>query len=73
VKQQEQAMPSNRWEVPYNFGALPALPEGYSVVWFEAHEHYQAVGPDDWESCITCDPYQARQWCFTHAAALVKQ
>ena len=54
-------------EIPYNFGALPPLPDGYAVVWFESHEHYQATGPDEWESAITCDPYQARRWCFNHA------
>lgn len=56
-----------RWEKPYNFGCLPPLPAGYVVVWRSSHEHYQAVGPGEWESCITCDPYQARQWCLDHA------
>lgn len=53
--------------IPYNFGCLrPPLPIGYMVAWYECHEHYQATGPDEWESSITCDPYQARQWCFSH-------
>lgn len=52
---------------PYNFGCLPPLPPGYSVEWFECHEHYQAIGPHEWESDITCNPHQARRWCFNHA------
>jgi len=55
---------------PYNFGALPPLPAGYSVVYHDCHEHYQAHGPDEWESAITCNPYQARRLCFARAAAL---
>ncbi len=55
-----------RREVPYNFGCLPPLPEGYSVVWRESHEHYQGIGPDEWESCISCSPHQCRDWCFAH-------
>lgn len=54
--------------VPYNFGALPALPDGYLVAWYECHEHYQGTGPDEWESPITVSPHQARWWCFDHAA-----
>lgn len=53
---------------PHNFGALKPLPEGYWVGWVECVEHFMAFGPDDWESVVTCDPYQARRWCFTHAA-----
>jgi hypothetical protein len=53
--------------VSYNFGALPKLPDGYAVRWYECHEHYQATGPNDWESAITCDPFQARRWCFAKA------
>lgn len=53
-------------DVPYNFGAL-LMPEGYSVVWHECHEHYQGHGPDDWESPITVDPHQARRWCIARA------
>jgi hypothetical protein len=53
--------------IPHRFGALPPLPPGYSVDWYECHEHYQATGPDDWESAITVDPFQARRWCFAHA------
>jgi hypothetical protein len=34
-------------EMPYNFGALPPLPEGYRVVFCESHEHYEAFGPND--------------------------
>ncbi len=51
----------------HNFGALPPLPEGYRVEWFDEVEHFIALGPDDWESVITCDPYQARKWCLDHA------
>ncbi len=51
---------------PYNFGAMP-MPPGYSVVWFACHEHYQGIGPEEWESSLTLDPYQARRWCFEHA------
>jgi hypothetical protein len=47
-----------------NFGALPTLPKGWSVWWHEEHEHYQAHGPNDWESVITCRLYDARRWCF---------
>lgn len=57
-------------DVPYNFGALP-MPPGYSVVWHQCHEHYQAHGPSEWESCITVDPHQARRWCIAHAKRLV--
>lgn len=52
--------------VTYNFGALP-MPRGYYVVWHSGHEHYQAHGPNDWESDITVNPHQARQWCITHS------
>ena len=55
---------------PYNFGALPPLPKGYKVAWYECHEHYQATGPDGWESSITCDPFQARRWAIAHAKAV---
>lgn len=58
-------------EQPYNFGCLP-MPAGYSVVWHSCHEHFQAHGPDEWESSITCDPYQARRWCLWHADQVVK-
>lgn len=60
-------------EVPYDFGALPPLPSGYSVVWFECHEHYQAVGPDEYESAISCDPYQCRNWALNHAERREKE
>lgn len=51
-----------------DFGALHPLPEGYSVWWHEGHEHYQAHGPDEWESVMTCDRFQARRWCLLEAA-----
>lgn len=54
----------------YNFGALPPLPDGYRVEWIESVEHFMALGPDEWESAITCDPHQARRWCFDRAEAL---
>lgn len=54
-------------EHPYNFGALPPLPDGFSVVYNDNIEHYYATGPDEWESVITVDPYQARKWCFVEA------
>lgn len=57
--------------IDYNFGALKALPEGYRVAWYECHEHYQGTGPEDWESPITCNPHQARDWCIAHS--LTKQ
>ncbi len=57
---------------PYNFGALQPLPAGYAVNWYAGHEHYQAVGPDEWESPITCNPLQARAWAFARAAAIEK-
>lgn len=53
--------------VIYNFGAVK-VPEGYSVRWHECHEHYQAHGPDGWESCITVNPFTARWWCVLHKA-----
>lgn len=28
-------------DIPYNFGCLPALPPGYSVVWHSCHVYYQ--------------------------------
>lgn len=56
----------------YNFGSL-ALPPGYSVMWHGCHEHYQAHGPDGWESCVTWDPYQARRWCMIRNEKLQKQ
>ncbi len=52
----------------YNFGALPPLPDGYRVEWVESVEHFIALGPGEWESVITCDPHQARRWCFHRAA-----
>lgn len=52
-------------DIPYNFGAL-TMPPGYSVVWFSVHEHYQGIGPNEWESTITVDPHQARRWCLDH-------
>ncbi len=58
--------------MPYNFGALPPIPEGYQVAWYECHEHYQATGPDEWESPITCNPHQARLWCFQHHEAVTR-
>lgn len=54
-------------DITYNFGALPPMPAGYSVVYHECHEHYQSHGPDEWESEKTCNPHQARRWCFLHA------
>lgn len=54
-------------EIQYNFGCLPPLPDGYRVSWFECHEHYQAIGPDEWESPISVDPYQCRQFALAHA------
>lgn len=55
-------------EVKYNFGALK-VPPGYRVSWFECHEHYQGVGPDEWESSITVDPHQALRWCWQNYEA----
>ena len=52
-----------------NFGFLPPLPEGYTVSFYEALEHYMADGPDDWQSPITAHRFQARRWCFAEAAA----
>lgn len=57
-------------EIPYDFGCLLPLPVGYRVSWFACHEHYQGMGPHDWESPVTCDPYQARRWCFAHSQTL---
>lgn len=58
------------WEQrPYNFGCLPALPEGYEVVQLEDEGHFVARGPDDWESGIHWSPHACRQWCFLEAAA----
>lgn len=54
--------------VPFNFGCLPPLPDGYSVEYVISLEHYMAFGPDGWESMITCWPHDARRWCFQHAA-----
>jgi len=54
----------------YNFGALPPLPAGYWVDYVECVEHYMAFGPDEWESGVTVDPYQARRWCFDRAARM---
>ncbi len=49
------------------FGALPPLPPGYSVWWHAEHEHYQAHGPDEWESVITVNAYHARRWALQRA------
>lgn len=48
------------------FGAIP-LPAGYSVWWHGEHEHYQAHGPGGWASMVTCNRWQARRWCRSHA------
>lgn len=53
-------------DVEYNFGALP-MPAGYKVVWFSCHEHYQAVGPDEWEGNISVDPYWCRRQAIWHS------
>ena len=53
--------------VERKFGALAPLPEGYSVWWHEEHEHYSAHGPNEWESVITVNPYQARRWALQYA------
>ena len=52
----------------FNFG-FAKLPAGYIVIWHEGHEHYQGHGPNEWESDITCDPWQAYGWCMQHRAA----
>lgn len=52
--------------IPYNFGCLQPLPEGYTVCWYESHEHYQAAGPDDWEGNISVDPYWCRRQALWH-------
>ena len=57
-------------DVPVRFGALPPLPPGHLVIWSEGTEHYHALGPDEWESDITCNRFQARRWCFAHADAI---
>ena len=49
--------------IPYNFGALPSLPEGYQVCYYESFEHYMATGPNDWEGSISVGPY----WCRRQA------
>ena len=52
---------------PVNFGALKPLPLGFWVGYHPNLEHYIAHGPDEWESVITCDRFQARWWCFDKA------
>lgn len=51
-----------------NFGALPSLPDGYSVAWHDRIEHYIGHGPGEWESAIYADRFDARQACFLHYA-----
>ena len=53
-------------EKEYNFGAVQ-LPVGYKVVWRQSHEHYQAVGPDEWEGEISVDPYWCRKQAIWHS------
>lgn len=50
----------------YNFGAVP-MPPGYAVVWFAGHEHYQAIGPDDWEGDTSVNPHWCRRQAIWHA------
>lgn len=54
-------------EMPYNFGALSPLPDGYAVKWYECHEHYQATGPNDWDGDISVDPYWCRRQAILHS------
>ena len=49
------------------FGNIPDMPTGYSVVWHEEHEHYQAHGPNEWESVITVNRFHARWWAILHS------
>lgn len=50
-----------------NFGALPPLPDGFHVAWHPALEHYVGHGFDGWESLITCNRFQARDFCIERA------
>lgn len=49
------------------FGALPPLPDRWFVAWHAEHEHFQAHGPNDWESVVTVDRFQARRWAMLEA------
>jgi hypothetical protein len=60
-------------EIPYNFGPHVAMPPGYRVAWLPCHEHYQAIGPDDWESPISVDPYWCRRCALAHAARATRE
>ena len=44
------------------------LPAGWSVWWHEEHEHYQAHGPNEQESPITCCRWDARRFAIRQAA-----
>jgi hypothetical protein len=63
----EELTGHRKGDVRIGFGALPPLPEGYSVVWLGGTEMYCAEGPGEWESVATCDRFQARGWCFEDA------
>lgn len=44
-------------------------PPGYVVVWSPIVEHYYGMRVDEtWESAITVNRWDARRWCFEHAA-----
>lgn len=42
------------------------LPEGYTVWWVDAVEHYMGIGPLGAESSIYSSRFYARRWCFAH-------
>ena len=50
-----------------NFGALPQLPDRWFVAYHPRLEMYMAHGPNEWESMVTCDRFQARRWCIDAA------
>jgi hypothetical protein len=50
-----------------NFGCLPRLPEGYSVIWHDGLEMYIGVGPDDYESAPTWNRFWVRRWTMEDA------
>ena len=55
-------------EIPYNFGCLPPMPDGWYVAWHPNLEMYMGHGPNEWESLVCWNPHWVRQWCIDAAA-----
>ena len=58
----------NNDPVTVNFGCLKPLPEGYSVKWHPALEHYMGHGPGEWETPICWNRFLVRDWVMQKAA-----